>query len=301
MLTIVIATHRKADRLKLVLAGLARQRFRDFEIVVAVDDEDSTTLDTIKQYVRQLPLQVVHTWKGQPAGRAVARNQAIARASGSRILIIDDDCVVLPGVLEWHHALDGNTGGIGLRKRLAESDVAKLTEHDIINLQQWPLLPEIRESQGGRLQLMRKLLRDAQSHGGIANHVFTCHVSFPTHLLWSLGGFWDGFEGWGAEDVELAWRAWKAGCNFRLLENLYVVHLDHPVAAKNPETTRLNRERLKLSATDPELVLRGKPMNGVAAATVQRVHTGERTWPFEAVRHRRMIRQHPKNTIDGGE
>ena len=92
LVTCYIATYNRPDALAVALEGLARQTFKDFEVIV-VDDAGADVAGIVAAFP-DLDVELVI----QPAnmGAPAAHNVAIARARGELLLWHDDDDFLTP-------------------------------------------------------------------------------------------------------------------------------------------------------------------------------------------------------------
>lgn len=98
----VVPTRNRPAALRRCLTSL---RDQGLELDVIVVDDGSVAAATVEDVVGELGARLVRT-----AGRgpAAARNAGIAVARGDHVLLIDDDCVALPG---WAETLVAAVGG----------------------------------------------------------------------------------------------------------------------------------------------------------------------------------------------
>lgn len=96
LVSAIIPTRNRRDKLNRALGSIAAQSFRDFEVLV-VDDgsEDGTPSWLCRQWPSVSLIQV-----SPSIGAAAARNLAISRARGEFVAFLDDDDLWLPSYLE---------------------------------------------------------------------------------------------------------------------------------------------------------------------------------------------------------
>lgn len=89
--SIVAAVYKDIGALKLIVVSLERQTYKNFELVVAEDDN----LDGVKEFIRTVDkIEIKHVCQEDLGIRkARAQNNAIAESSGDYIIFIDGDCV----------------------------------------------------------------------------------------------------------------------------------------------------------------------------------------------------------------
>ena len=98
-ISVVVATYNQAERLRLVLCGLANQTLgeNEFEIIVVDDGSTDQTLEVFKktdlENIKILTL-------GENRGRNFARNRGIDKVSGKLVVFLDGDALPAPDLLE---------------------------------------------------------------------------------------------------------------------------------------------------------------------------------------------------------
>lgn len=112
--SILIASFRRVDVLERCLRALARQTVKADEVIVAWQADDTATRDVVERLAAELPMNLlaVHS---EEAGVVAAENAALEHASGTVVLLIDDDAVAPPGWLARHlaHYDDETVGAVG--------------------------------------------------------------------------------------------------------------------------------------------------------------------------------------------
>lgn len=102
-LSVEISSYNRWHTLQRVLDGLAGQRYPAdrFEVVVSDDGSTAETLEHVREYARHAPYPIVLLANAH-AGCGPAHNEGISRARGDVVLMIADDIVPTPGLLEAH-------------------------------------------------------------------------------------------------------------------------------------------------------------------------------------------------------
>lgn len=262
--SIIMATYDKRDYLEYTLASLAGQTHSDFELVLCDDGTEGGVADLIAPYRDRfaiVPLVQAN------AGRAAARNTALSRASGDLVVFSDDDRILPPEFLAAHvsaHSAAGeeNLAVIGWKKRGVTVWIPRtlpVDEGDITTLARRvggvePLASPLRTIAPGDVAVSypvaigRMELGDepdnyhaiVDKYGDeLADFRFgwvlatTANLSVPRALLDKVGGFDDGFQGWGVEDTDLSYRLWQAGARFRIERTAVNHHQVHPIGTGN--------------------------------------------------------------------
>jgi glycosyltransferase involved in cell wall biosynthesis len=197
LVSIIIPTYNRLDRLKQVLVGLERQSYalNNFEVVVVSDGSSDGTDAYLSSWTTQLSLIVVTQTN---RGVAAARNHGIQHATGDLILFLDDDVVPAPQLIVEHiriHA-EHSKDVIVLGPMLTPDDFA--------------LSPWVRWEQAMLTKQYRAMLNG--EFEPTARQFYTGNTSLARAHLLSSGGFDESFR--RAEDVELAYRLAERGLQF---------------------------------------------------------------------------------------
>lgn len=133
--SVIISFYNRIDYLKFVLAGLERQTFRNFEIIIADDGSKEEIVKEIEKISPGVSFPVVHLWhedKGFRKNRIL--NRAISSASSDYLVFIDGDCVPHREFVKEHvvNKIIG-TCLTGRRVNLSEKFTAGLNAEDIRN------------------------------------------------------------------------------------------------------------------------------------------------------------------------
>jgi len=191
IVSVVIPTYRRWDRLQLTLAALEAQTYPTdrFEVVISDDGSGDGTEEQVRSYAMRsrLGISVV---SGPNGGPSAARNRGISSCRGEWIAMTDDDCVPEPEWLAKHVAFieaHPEVGGAGGR-------VVGYTNGIISRYVDWTkvMLPPI-----GR--------------DGRAIYLVTANAVFKRELVERLGGFDEAYKWPGGEDPDLSFRATAMG------------------------------------------------------------------------------------------
>ncbi len=188
-ISVVIAAHARAQRLRALLDALASQ---DCDVIVVADgataDVHAVIADTGVRALRQDPGR----------GPAAARNTGWRAAQTELVAFTDDDCLPAPG---WVDALRASAGGGAAVQGRVEP------------------LPAERDRIG---PFTRTLAVD-----GAGPFFQTANMLYPRAVLARLGGFDETFPFPAGEDTDLGWRARAAGVEIRYAPDALVWHAVH--------------------------------------------------------------------------
>jgi GT2 family glycosyltransferase len=189
VLSVVVAAHARADRLRALLAALAPQ---DCEVIVVAD---GATAD-VHAVLAGAGVRVLRLDPGR--GPAAARNAGWRAAGTELVAFTDDDCLPAPG---WATALEAAAGGGAAVQGRVEP------------------LPAERDRLGPFARTLRV--------DGAGPFFQTANMLYPRAVLERLGGFDEIFPSPAGEDTDLAWRARDAGVEIRFAPDALVWHAVH--------------------------------------------------------------------------
>ena len=260
VVSVVIPTYNRRERLGGTLAGLAAQRNADgmFEVIVVSDGSTDGTNEFLTSGA--LPLEVVALTQ-RNAGPAAARNRGVGAARGELVVFLDDDVVPNEDLVAAH-----------LRHHDGPSD-DRVVIGPMRTPSGFPLSAWVQWEQD-----MLYKQYDAMDRGeyeATARQFYTGNASVARRHLEAVGGFDVAFR--RAEDVELAYRLAGRGLQFSYAPDAVVLHY------AEPQLRRLAAGRLLLrpqrcgvrARPGPELVAR-RDQRRVPAAARARAQTHTR-------------------------
>ena len=206
LVSVIIPTYKRADRLPLALNSVLNQTYSNFEIIVANDNElgsewDKATESLLTSYMESYScVRAVHT-KGKTGGGA-ARNLACREAIGDYFVFLDDDDEFLPDKIE--------------------SQLAFMLDNDLDMSWQDVSWYDAR----GKLVEHRRLnhCRDFSKNGLLRAHLITPIA--PTSIYMLKRSLFDRTEGFGevstGQDWWLMLRCIEAGARFGYMPEVHV-------------------------------------------------------------------------------
>ncbi len=114
--TVVIPTYNRLDTLRLCLKSLEMQTTASFKVIVIDDGSSDGTAAALAEIQQSSPLQLRVMYQ-KNAGPARARNVAIEQVTTPLCLLIGDDILASPGLLESHmrfHHANPESGAVAL-------------------------------------------------------------------------------------------------------------------------------------------------------------------------------------------
>lgn len=226
-ISVIIGFYKKLDFLSLVLQGLALQTFRDFEVLIAEDNNDPNTFAFIKnhQSIINFPLKVVQQEDlGFRKNRIL--NKAIQQSTGEVLVFFDGDCIPHKECLKEHY-LNTEEKGIlsGRRVLLSESLTKKLL---LSNLYQSISLADLVFSRSKHVEesiyLPYSWIPKKKNRG-----LLGCNFSLRKKALLDINGFDEDYQKAGVgEDSDIEWRLLKMGYTINPIKfKAIVYHLFH--------------------------------------------------------------------------
>jgi glycosyltransferase involved in cell wall biosynthesis len=176
--TIQLCTYNRAALLERVLDACFEQTIpeRSYEVVLVNDGSSDETPAVIERARGRAGCRFVVVDQSN-AGLAKGRNAGIARASGERIVFIDDDVLPLPNFLEEH-----------LRSHASHPQA--IVRGGAINVESFDELPPP--------------VWTIKNYSG--NYFWTTNVSVPLAAIRAIGGFNENFSEYGWEDIDVGLR-----------------------------------------------------------------------------------------------
>jgi glycosyltransferase involved in cell wall biosynthesis len=176
--TIQLCTYNRSTLLARVLDACFEQTIDagDYEVVLVNDGSKDDTPAVIGRAASRATCRF-DVIDQQNSGLAKGRNAGIARASGERIIFIDDDVLPLPNFVEEH-----------LRSHARAPQA--IVRGGAINVESFDDLPPPIWS-----------IRDYS-----ANFFWTTNVSVPLATIREIGGFNESFSEYGWEDIDVGLR-----------------------------------------------------------------------------------------------
>jgi len=207
-LSVLICTRNRAKSLTATLECFFAQQFAgDYELVIVDNASTDETRQVAERFRQRFPNCVRYLVEPQP-GLSRARNAAIKNAQGDIIVFTDDDVLVTENWLkeiEREFAEDASLLMLGGRVLLARAELQDVAIFDVAERREIVFPDSGAVAMGANLSFRREL--------------FDRVGNFDVRL--GAGTFFAG-----GEDIEMIYRALKAGYKFVYAPNVLVYH-DH--------------------------------------------------------------------------
>lgn len=234
--SIIIPTRDRDRLLQKTLASLRSQRFPLEDVEVLVCDHDSTdnTAQVCDAFAGSLNVNRVRVpFEGFSILRP--KNVGLSLASHELSVVLDCGIICPPGFLRAHADAHARGGGSYVTGPMYGWDSEEETDFWLnLDPSNCPAPDSIPEE-----------LRDC-CRAKMAPHVrhapwmlfWGCNFSVRTADLRRVGGYDEGFVGWGWEDHEMGIRLEKAGLKFQFVPESWCLHYPHP---RQPLATRMEQ------------------------------------------------------------
>ena len=232
---VVVATCNWPAALDRVLAALADQTYRQFEVIIADDGSRPDTADLIDRWRRRVSFPLKQVWQEDAGFRAAAiRNRAVAATDAEYILFLDGDCLARPDFLQRHAALAGDGHFVAGNRVLLSQRFSNRILERALTVSTWTNRQWIAERLSGGLARWFPLLRlPAGAWRDRAPQRWqgakTCNLGIWRDDFVAVNGLDERYTGWGYEDSDLVIRLIRHGVrrrDGRLATT--VLHLWHP-------------------------------------------------------------------------
>lgn len=200
--SVIVPVYNRIDEVADLLASLAAQSARNFEVVIVEDGSTAPCREAVDRYADSL--EVKYYFKSNE-GRSIARNYGMERATGDYFIFFDSDCVIPADYFEKLNDMMARTpfdcfGGPDA------ADESFTTTQKAINHAMTSFLTTggIR---GGKVRLEKFTPR-------------TFNMGFSRRVYKTIGGFREMFS----EDIDMSTRIRLAGFSIGLYPDLPVYH-----------------------------------------------------------------------------
>lgn len=202
MYSIIIPVYNRPDETEDLLASLAAQTCRNFEVVVVEDGSTVPCREVIEKYAQTIPVK--YFFKPNE-GRSIARNYGMEHAEGDCFIFFDSDCVIPADYFEK------------LERMSAEEPFDCFGGPDAADASFTPVQKAINHA-------MTSFLTTGGIRGGkVRLEKFTprtFNMGFTREVYDKVGGFREMFS----EDIDMSTRIRLAGFSIGLYPELPVYH-----------------------------------------------------------------------------
>ncbi len=223
--SLIIAYYKNIPFLDLILQSLHYQTEKDFEVLIAEDDNDISTLNFLEKQSIKYSFTIKHlSQKNKGFRKNKILNEAIRNSKSKYLIFIDGDCVLHKKFIEEHlKNAENNFGLIGRRlmlskkltkKAIKKNDFHEFTFYNFIKYKCKKL----------ECALYFPLLSSKRNTG-----IWGCNWSIYKKSLEKVNGFDEDYTKAGVgEDVDIEWRLKESHIQFKSVKFKAVqYHLHH--------------------------------------------------------------------------
>lgn len=245
--SIIIPIYNRPDEAEELLASLAKQNYKNFDVLMIEDGSTEDCSEIIKNYAKDLDIK--YHFKAN-SGPGDSRNVGMSMATGEYLIFFDSDCIIPPQYFEE------------VEKQLAETPLDAFGGPDSAH-------PDFSKFQKAVSYAMTSIITTGGVRGKKSKldqfqpRSFNMGISQAVYK--KVGGYTDVTPG---EDPDLSYRIMNAGFKVGLIEKAYVFHkrrIDFSKFIKQvykfgimrPVLIKWYPDKFKLTYTFPSLFLLG--------------------------------------------
>lgn len=237
-ISLIIPAYKRIDFLEAVLESINYQTYKNFEVIIAEDDNTlSKFIENIKKRLNYTIFHVQQEDKGYQRNKAL--NNGVRIANGNLIVVVDQDCMLHPKFLEAYannyEKADLFTGrrvnlGINFTKKVLEKRIRKFSLVSLF-LSDSPLKKFPEAVYLPWLNLKRN------------SRVLGSNFGIRKELLLKINGFDEEYVGYGLEDVDIDKRCEFIGAKRISMKNKAIqYHLYHAEPQGSMEKFYINKQ-----------------------------------------------------------
>lgn len=267
-ISVILSTYNRPKALQVVLEALGRQDDHNYEVVVADDGSGTETRDVVNAMATKWPqCNIQHVWHEKKGFRlARIRNLACKACTGEYLVFLDGDCVPPPDFVSRHRTLSEEGWAVyGQRILATQTYTASIEErpNQVFTKNYWTfknfLFLYIQHKVNRALPAMPLFGSEWRKCNPNSWHkIRGCNWAMWRKDYIAINGSDESFEGWGAEDKDVAIRLINNGVKIKSgLNASFVLHLWHPFASrhKNDKHSKLIQIRLLNGSILPNIGL----------------------------------------------
>lgn len=232
-ISVIIAFYKNLPFLDLVLSGLQRQTYDDFEVIVAEDDDAAATKEYVTGRSGEVSFVLKHVCqkdKGFRKNRIL--NAAVRAAEGEFLVFFDQDCIPHSRCLkEYALAAEAGSAFFGRRVMMSELLTRKLVasgERKLLSFFSQVRHRSERKEDGIYLPFFRKSSK--------SNGIMGCNWGILKRHVVEINGYDEDYVTAGVgEDVDIEWRLVAEGIKLQSMKHRAIVYHLHHAAHYSPD------------------------------------------------------------------
>lgn len=247
-LSLIVAVYNRAEVVRLVLAAIARQSFRDFEVIIADDGSGPAVKQVVEESRTNQSFPIIHVWQ-EDAGWRKNRilNSAIRSSKAAYLVFMDGDCLPAKDFL-LDHWNEREEGRILLGRRVEMSErwagsltIGKITSGEFERIGVRELVDGLR---GKALRLEDGIRIRSRALRSLSlrksEMILGSNFSLYKKDIVTINGFDEEYDGPAlGEDSDIQYRLSLAGVTGKSLRNLAVqYHVHHARTAPSEKSVK---------------------------------------------------------------
>jgi cellulose synthase/poly-beta-1,6-N-acetylglucosamine synthase-like glycosyltransferase len=245
MISLIIPFYKRINFLNLILQGINRQSYRDFEVIIAEDDNEIKTVQFLESARKQYDFPIMHVSQEDIGFRkSKIMNTAICATTGEQLVFLDGDCVPHKHYLkEYAKAIRENKICYGRRVFLSKKITTRLIEEkEITNLRFFKIL--FTGSKGVKNAVYNPYIHNINKQ---YRSLVGCNWGILREQILRVNGFDEDCT--IVDDADIDWRLKAIGLRMECLKNRAIVYHLHHNSNYTAEDALLNanimRQRMK--------------------------------------------------------
>lgn len=224
--TVIIAYYKRLDFLGLLLDGLEHQTFKEFEVIVAEDNNAPETISYLENAIKKYSYSIFHVNQQDTGFRKnKILNAAVKIAHSDKLIFLDGDCIPHPKLVQsYYRLIQKGKFYYARRVMLSEAFSANIIKNKQYSFNFFELIFNKCKKLRDALYLpfivpILKVNRD----------IWGCNWGVFKYDLLDINGFDEDYEtaGYG-EDIDITWRLRASGVQlFAIRQRAIVYHIFH--------------------------------------------------------------------------
>lgn len=239
-ISLIVSVYKRVDKLQLLLNYLEKQTCKNFEVIIAEDDNSNEIKSLIQISKEKYSFKIKHVFQEDEGFRKCKiLNRAILVSESDFLVFTDGDCILHPHFIdEYKKIKKGNAAYVGRRVMLSEKLTHTLLSKNMgINFFNLLLYKCKRIEDGIYSPLINKFKQ--RSRG-----IWGCNWGISKQHLLAINGFDEDYIKPGiGEDTDIEWRLKRNGVQLKSMRfKAIVYHLFH---IENYNSTKETEELMR--------------------------------------------------------
>lgn len=234
--SVILPTYKDVQALELILDALKLQTYKNFEVVVAEDDNSANVKEFLENYSSDYAIKhFSHEDDGYQKPKAL--NGAIQLSEGEYLIFFDGDCLPYSNFVEAHVAQASEESALcGRRVNLGDSFTSDLRNKrkfvSDIEHHFFKFYFQMKRDGARHLECGMKAISLMKIHKILKNHtaLIGCNFSIYKEKMLHVNGFDESYPKSTtlADDVDLEWRLKSIGMSVQSVKyTASLLHLNH--------------------------------------------------------------------------